>query len=120
MNVSPNWAWAAGLFEGEGSIVVRERQAHLYLAMTDADVVQRFAEIVGHGNVHPQKIRPGQTKRQYRWHVAARGEVARILNTFMPYLGERRKAKAIEALELVCINDGHPPFFTMALTALER
>ena len=118
MNVSPAWAWAAGLFEGEGSITVTYRQCSLQMATTDADVMERFVEVVGYGNIHPQEKRPGQTKRQYRWHVSRATEVVRILNTFMPYLGERRKAKAVEAIDFLCPKEGNPPFSAEALTAL--
>jgi hypothetical protein len=50
-------AWAAGLFEGEGcwNAYVRKGgkvQMQVRLEMTDKDVVERFAAIVGCGAIH--------------------------------------------------------------------
>jgi hypothetical protein len=36
----------------------------------------------------------------YGWHVNEAEHVRRILRLFMPYLGQRRRAKALEALEV--------------------
>jgi hypothetical protein len=113
-----SWAWAAGLFEGEGSIVVRERQVHLWLRTTDLDVLERFVEIVDAGNITTCKMRPCHTKQQYSWCISRREDVARILNAFSPWLGERRRAKAAEALGWIATKEGNPPFLTVALTAL--
>ena len=43
-------AWAAGIFEGEGTIVIfgpTKRQRSLSVSMTDEDVIRRFAAVVG-------------------------------------------------------------------------
>lgn len=73
---------------------------HLYAAisMTDEDVVRRFAEIVGFGNVQyqPRKQRPHHTPT---WRWAVNGEaVERLYALLEPWLGERRKARYAELL----------------------
>lgn len=54
------WAWAAGLFEGEGSAVCRPSsyrskgiQRRLQISMSDEDVLLRFRDVVGAGGVRP-------------------------------------------------------------------
>lgn len=104
-----DWAWAAGLFEGEGSIVIYQQRANtinpppksviLALAMTDQDVVNRFVAIVGYGNAHPEKLREPY-KQSWRWQTGCKREVKRILESFLPLLGDRRREKALEAIEL--------------------
>lgn len=107
-NYSQAWAWAAGLFEGEGHIAygqyTRSHRAYpsyrrqLVLAMADRDCVERFCSVVGYGKV---KLYP---KREERWSDIWRWECSRwehieiILRGMLPYLGERRTAKAEEML----------------------
>lgn len=95
-------AWAAGLFEGEGSITIYNRlggkSVMMCLAMSDEDVVRRFFSIVGCGKVYFRAPREKQNKPQWRWQIAAAREVERVLHSFRPYFGKRRLQKADEAL----------------------
>lgn len=95
-------AWAAGLFEGEGSIYpYRDSKSgthypRLDLASTDEDVVRRFARIVDGGSVYGPIQRPNR-KPFWRWQ--ATGTRARLaLDLFAPHLGERRSARRTEVL----------------------
>lgn len=105
-------AWAAGLFEGEGSInwstgsgTLPERhrpQARLVIGMTDRDVLERFARVVGHGTVRPKaKHRSWQPhfKDAWVWEVRTWETVTAVLNMLLPWLGERRSARAHEIFE---------------------
>jgi hypothetical protein len=97
--------WAAGLFEGEGSIDYthrdyrgrkRYRYARLQLSMTDEDVVRGFHAVIGHGRVNGPY---GQLRGQPYWRWAAHGrEAAEVLTLLLPFFGERRHAKANEVL----------------------
>lgn len=98
--------WAAGLFEGEGSICVHTsagkyvyKRVHLALSTTDEDVVRRFHAAVGLGTINgPYQ---GTNKRYWQWRVT--GTKARVvLERLLPYLGERRTAKA-EEVKSVCL-----------------
>ncbi len=97
-----NWAWAAGLFEGEGCIGPDE----VRLKMTDEDVVRRFAAIVGVGTVYPP-YRQAQLNRlpAWQWVTARRRNVEIILTRFLPYFGQRRAAKARQTLALLAARD---------------
>ena len=103
MNEDTAIAWAAGLFEGEGCITGNKNVPNLReikIKMTDKDVMQRFVDIVGYGNLrgpYTQRNRPS-TKPFWVWAIGKRLEVVRILTMFLPYFGERRSEKAIEAI----------------------
>jgi hypothetical protein len=98
-------AWAAGLFEGEGYITMFRMKAHvlhsirLGIQMTDRDVLEKFCEIVECGKVGgPHRYSRPHHKPTYVWGIGNRTDVERILLAFLPWLGERRSAKAREML----------------------
>ena len=98
--------WAAGLFEGEGCLYRDKRCSTwtLQLRMTDRDIVQRFADVVGCGTaVHdesnqPRRIRTGR-KACYRWTCSKQADVRRLLEQFLPYFGHRRAYIAQNCLD---------------------
>jgi hypothetical protein len=98
-------AWAAGLFEGEGCFFIDEhRNGHRYprlqLGMADADVVERFASLVGYGKIRLRERQREGWSTIYEWSVKdARGVMAVTL-MLLPWLGVRRRAKAEEVLEI--------------------
>lgn len=99
-------AWASGLFEGEGScgLLGGQRQPVAQLSMTDEDVVERFARIVGRGAVHSYRSNQrtthgGQRKQQWRWSVQSAEDVGHVLGLLWPFLGERRKEQAYYVME---------------------
>jgi hypothetical protein len=51
-SVNPEIAWAAGLFEGEGSITHVYGRTQLRIHMTDFEVLERFLEIIGAGRIY--------------------------------------------------------------------
>lgn len=67
------------------------------LAMSDEDVVRMFADIVGCGYVVIDCPRSNR-KRIWRWQLCRKSDIERVLNLFLPYLGDRRRAKALEVL----------------------
>ena len=103
MTEAEEWAWAAGLFEGEGFIVytpgTHGMQRVIGINMCDLDVLRRFWQIVGAGN-EPTVAREADERHKtcYRWKCSRWHEIERILARFMPHLGERRAARARELL----------------------
>src|ERR1700744_662652 len=98
-------AWAAGLFEGEGSVRYEGKRQHtLYLSMgsADKDVIDRFVAIVGGHVKGPYRGQgrktPAHYKLMYQWQMAGLRQVTEILDAFWPYLGERRRAKAADSI----------------------
>ncbi len=108
-------AWAAGLFEGEGCITTyftynynkngdrsknRFPVVRLQLKMCDRDIVERFGQIVGVPKcAGPYGKRKENWRPAYEWSCAKRQDVERILLSFLPYLGERRVYKTLNALD---------------------
>ena len=94
-------AWAAGLFEGEGTLYVTAQTGTpcAALKMTDEDVVRRFASIIGEGRV--SKAIPGFPRKPiWLWRLGTKAKVSALIELLYPYLGERRRAKADEILTI--------------------
>jgi hypothetical protein len=100
-------AWAAGLFEGEGCWSYYQRefgakvQPQVRLGTTDLDVVERFAAIVGCGAIGQVKPGTGGHKPVYEWRIYEAEKVREVIALFLPHMGERRRAKALEVLERI-------------------
>jgi hypothetical protein len=100
-------AWAAGLFEGEGCVAFGQSgrkgsgksiSAQIRLAMTDRDMVERFAQVVRVGALHrPRRGRPNE-KIIYGWAAYGFENVQQVIAMFWPWLGQRRRARAREVL----------------------
>jgi hypothetical protein len=97
-------SWAAGLFEGEGCILMRRGQGcvspsiRLVVSMTDEDVLERFRAIVECGPVRLRRPAEDGKKAVYTWEIGNRPDVERLLRAFLPWLGRRRSEKANLAL----------------------
>jgi hypothetical protein len=101
-------AWMAGLFDGEGCITYQNKTSViLQIAMNDLDILERFQSIVGCGSIYK-----GTTHRSpnhnytYTWRVSDRDNVRRLLLLMLPWFGERRSAKTMEALGRIRRNRG--------------
>lgn len=106
-DADPNIAWAAGLFEGEGSIVDRGKfSIELVMHMTDRDVMQRFCSIVGCGNISRREMPEPTRKDMYEWWVGAKSDVTPLLLAFLPWFGIRRRERALRALGRLSLNRG--------------
>ena len=99
-------AWAAGLFEGEGSVYLKNQAPKkdgtlifhpcINMAITDEDVLQKFVAIIGVGKAIPEHcIRKGANKLRWGWSVQGKNAY-RVATILFPYLGMRRKNKFIE------------------------
>ena len=106
--MSEDIAWAAGLYEGEGSCHIDKRgSAFVSLTSTDLDVVEKFQRIVGAGRIYGYDEKRKETyKRAYKWRTTKKSEAANVLAMLLPYLGERRSIKARTVLEHASKPDG--------------
>jgi hypothetical protein len=97
-------AWAAGLFEGEGSVGCWGARKSLRAVMytTDRDVLEKFVSVVGIGRIsdRPRKPRPSNLAKKDQWCWTASGfrNVQAICAAFWLWLGERRRGQATKAL----------------------
>ena len=86
-------AWAAWLFDGEGSITHSDLDLQLVLKNTDLELVQRFDLIVERGPVYgPYSYeRPDGFKRKPVWCWIAHGDAAHdVVDLLAPWLCRRR------------------------------
>lgn len=93
-----NIEWAAGLFEGEGSICVRMRrrgrqELQVSLSGTDEDVVRAFHRTVRLGSVHgPYKYKTN-VKPYWLWSLHTWTEGMQFFTLVHPYLKSRRRGQ---------------------------
>lgn len=90
-------AWAAGLFEGEGSFVpLRNDRFLVTIAMIDRDVLERFQSIMG-GTLSRTNHRA--TQQVWRLDIRRADDVLRVAELMRPQLGIRRRARLDELVE---------------------
>lgn len=102
-----NIAWAAGLFEGEGTIsygkiITRKDSIRTQLSMgtVDKDVLQKFINVVERGKVLGPRFQR-DNKPFYYWNVSNMADCLFILGQFYPYFGNRRKERADEMIDAI-------------------
>jgi hypothetical protein len=100
-------AWAAGLFEGEGTFT-HSRTRGKYrlaaaLAMGDEEVVRHFHRALGFGRVY--RVSPpswhndgNRNPVQWRWQTGKENEFRRLVELLEPYLSTRRRERAYQLL----------------------
>jgi Recombinase len=103
-------SWLAGLLEGEGSFnwYASEKEygkPTVKLAMTDFDIVERAAKIMGAKTVksvkteRPDRLESLNYKPMFKCIVSTT-KAAVLMEKILPYMGERRSAKIKELLDL--------------------
>lgn len=91
-------AWAAGLFEGEGTVFHSCRAIQTVLSMTDLEPVEDFHRIVGVGKLYgPYDNGPGR-KIFWRWSCCTKRDALVVFEKFKPWLSPRRIAQFEKAL----------------------
>lgn len=97
-------AWAAGLFEGEGTVAPKRGKGSLHryqaaIIMTDEDVLKRFGTVIGIGKVYGpyQPVNP-RALPVWRWTTTKVGEISALFELIGPWLGERRTKAFTHAL----------------------
>ena len=93
-------AWIAGLIEGEGCFSQTKGSITAQLSMTDEDIVRRSGGLVKAPSigVHNSQVRNGR-KVSYRWTLCGT-PAASWMMTIYPFMGERRRTRIRELLEL--------------------
>ena len=101
------WAWLAGIYEGEGCLTfVGKNSATLHIGMTDRDIIDRAREVagsVGFTYVEPR----GDKKTLYAWRVQKVEDLVPLLTRLRPWLGQRRGEKVDAALERLALVRRH-------------
>lgn len=96
--------WGAGLFEGEGCISMYKEGGsyplpRLTLTTTDYDTMVRFFfSVMGIGAVYGPRWGKKSTKPSWTWTVNGIETCQAILVMFWPWLGARRRGRALDVL----------------------
>src|SRR5688572_21558170 len=96
--ISAEYAWVAGLFEGEGSVIVARKGQHqrrLDIANCQADVLERVREITGRGAVRidANPNRPPHHQVRLVWQVWSWLDICEVADHIYPLLGVRRRER---------------------------
>src|SRR4051812_30176962 len=102
MNSDPlEFAWACGLFEGEGSVNPGSRgrtTVYLKLGSTDGDSIERFLDVFGLSWdqwVNVQILQP--SGKAFLWFAIGKREIVEpIVKRMYPFLGSRRQHRIKE------------------------
>jgi hypothetical protein len=92
-------AWAAGLFDGEGTtcVLAAKRDKWMYprlsMAQKNPEVLYKLQDLLG------GKIYKSNTRNIYNWNLYKREDVIDALNKLWPFLSEQKKEQAIVAFE---------------------
>ena len=94
--------WLAGLLEGDGSFYYQDKGSPaIKLSMTDRDVVEKAARIMGASVLGPY-IDKREENRKPMWVANLSGQKALDMMSFLlPHMGKRRSAR-IESIQLAC------------------
>lgn len=101
-------AWVAGIYEGEGCLSLRDngykgnnKYVTMRICMTDKDILDRVARIIGMGDVKliTPPSRAGK-KPMYEWKLGRWDQWYPFVMAIFQWLGERRQAKVVEAVRL--------------------
>ena len=96
-------AWAAGLFEGEGSFIFTsskrtKRKACARLSITDEDVIREFHNVINLGTVYgPRTIKSGN-KPVWEWTTTSFEDAQTVVCLLWPWLKGRRRQAAKDML----------------------
>lgn len=99
--VAENIAWAAGLWEGEGSLFwhTANNGPRMQMSSTDLDVLERFLAVVECGRVYGPYVKAAPARLpRYDWITGGQVKTRRLCAAFWPFLGQRRRAKVVEVL----------------------
>jgi hypothetical protein len=105
-------AWAAGLYDGEGSLYLLDHRTHegyqtpeMCVTQSSSDgapeVLARVAAILGVGHVNGPYEQAGARLDVYRWKSAARSDIEAVVATLWPWLGTVKRSQAEAVLEVV-------------------
>lgn len=100
-------SWAAGLFDGDGSVRysfgAKTLCAEVTQASTDgsiADVLVRFRAVVGYGRFTGPRDRGPGTIPQYVWTCTAREQVESVFDRLYPHLSAYKRVQWTDAIRL--------------------
>lgn len=106
MSEETELAWAAGFFDGEGSVYIRHTKRHkggngkdyplltveISVTQVRPEPLERFKKLFDFGKLGgPYKSSQKNAKPHYRWNTAGRPSVLKVAEALWPYLSIPKK-----------------------------
>lgn len=103
MAAKTDWAWFAGILDGEGWIRIgTDFVLVIAVANTDSGIVDRCREITGEGKIHCRAPHNGGKRPLYTWSCFG-GAAQDVIRMALPFMIEAEKRrKAVLALTYPC------------------
>lgn len=117
MSVRTERAWAAGFFDGEGTIFLRRTARHkggttgkyyplttveMAVAQVRPEPLRRFRKVIGFGKFGgPYNHKQKNHRPYYRWLTAGRPHCHEALSILWPYMSEPKKQQARKVWKLL-------------------
>lgn len=96
-------AWAAGFFDGEGCVSrqnphrAKSTRIRLTVGQQDDEVLLKFQEIVGYGNLcYPKTLKPNGLKWGIYLTITSWAAAQEVMQSLWPYLGSIKRARWVE------------------------
>ena len=105
-----DWAWLAGLLEGEASFHISKRQKTFHpqikLTMSDHDIVMKAYNLLelttSLYHQTPEMDRNGKRKKEvWTWTISKGSQLLPICEKLLPYMGERRSEQIKEQIAIL-------------------
>lgn len=106
-----SFAWAAGLFDAEGSTSLSDHRSHAGYKVIEAAITQggatipeelaRVHALLARGNVNGPYIQEGANELIYRWRASRVDDVRMLVHLLDPWLGQVKRAQALAALRVI-------------------
>jgi len=84
-----DWAWIAGILEGEGSFPFTNNWPVLFIQMTDKDIMEKLSGYFDISLGKPRTLKSG--KMSYQIALRKTEKIKFITDKIYEYMGERRK-----------------------------
>ena len=101
-------AWAAGLFDGEGSAYLLNHRSHAGYSIGEIALTQegpgrpealaRLQAVANVGHINGPYAQDGATLDVYRYKVSAQGDLSKLFDSIWPWLGEVKRRQATKVL----------------------
>jgi hypothetical protein len=108
---SEEFAWAAGVFDGEGSVCLLRHRTHAGHFLAEASVTQsgtgvpevllRLQQIAGCGRIYGPYAQKDSVLPVYRWKCYRSRQVEDFIAGLWPWLGEVKRKQAERAIEVL-------------------
>jgi hypothetical protein len=83
--------WAAGLYEGEGTIYLNRGSPCINLRMTNKEAVEKFQGAVGIGKVYGPYKWKGHYKPLYCFQIDKASDTIKVAEAIYPHLTKERQ-----------------------------